>query len=125
MIKIDDNSRFTSFFVLIAVNDNIDLILIIANLFFDAINLMQHSSTPSQSKRQEIDIIKKTLFFHVIDNRASNVFVKNVYEAENVSHDTKEIHACQIMYDRLCICKKIMILITTHVQHTTSNADIN
>ena len=125
MIRADDSSRSTSFLVLIVINDNIDLVLVVANIFFNTIDLIQHSSTSSSSKRQEADTIRKPSFFHVIDNRASSVFIKDVYETEDVSHDIEEIHACQIMHDRLCICKKIMILITTHVQHTTSNADIN
>ena len=125
MIRIDDNLRFTSFFILIAVNGSIDLVLVVANIFFDAVDLIQHSSTSSSNKRQKANTMKKNLFFYVINNRASNVFIKNVYEAENVNHDTKKICTCQIMHDKLCICKKIMILITTHVQHITLNADIN
>jgi hypothetical protein len=32
----------------------------------------------SQNKRQKTDIVKRTRFFHVIDNRASNVIIKDV-----------------------------------------------
>ena len=125
MVRADGSSRSTSLSVLVAVNGSIDLVLVVANIFFDTVDLIQHSSIPSPSKRQEADTIRKTPFFHAIDNRASNVFIKDVYEAEDVSYGTGEIHACQIMHDRLCSCKKIMILVTAHVQHTTSNADIN
>ena len=48
--------------------------------------------TPSpQSKRQEADLIRETCFFHAIDNRASNVTIKDVYEAENVSPGTGKV----------------------------------
>lgn len=105
MIRIYRSLRFTSFSVLIAVNDNIDLILVIANTFFDTINLIQHSSTSSSNKRQKTDIINN-FFFHVIDDQASNVIIKNVYETENVNHDTKKIHECQKMHDKLCILEE-------------------
>ena len=45
---------------------------------------MERSTPPPQNKRQEADTIRKTHFFHAIDNRASNV--KEVYDAEDVSH---------------------------------------
>ena len=49
---------------------------------------MERSTPPPQSKRQEADTIRKTRFFHAIDNRASNVIIKDVYKAEDVSHGT-------------------------------------
>ena len=49
---------------------------------------MERSTPPTQSKSQEADTIRKTRFFHAIDNRASNVTIKDVYEAEDVSHGT-------------------------------------
>ena len=55
MIKTDDNSRFTNLPVLVAVNDNIDLVLVVANIFFDTINLIQHLSISSSNKRQKAD----------------------------------------------------------------------
>ena len=52
---------------------------------------MKRSTLSSQSKRQKADIIKKICFFHVINNPASNVTIKNVYETKNVNHDTDKI----------------------------------
>ena len=106
MVRAHRSSRSTSFPVLVAVNGSIDLVLVVANTFFDTVDLIQHSSTPSPSKRQEADTMSKPPFFHAIDNRASNVTIKDVYEAEDVSHGTGEIHECQIMHDRLCILQE-------------------
>ena len=52
---------------------------------------MKRSISSFQDQRQKVDTIRKTRFFYVIDNRASNVTIKNVYEAEDVSHDTDKI----------------------------------
>ncbi len=52
---------------------------------------MEPSTPPPQNKRQEADTIRKTRFFHVIDNRASNVIIKDVCETENVSHGTEKL----------------------------------
>ncbi len=52
---------------------------------------MEPSTPPPQNKRQEADIIRKTRFFHAIDNRASNVTIKDVCETENVSHGTGKL----------------------------------
>jgi hypothetical protein len=37
------------------------------------------------NKRQEADTIRRTRFFHVINNRAGNVIIKDVCERENAS----------------------------------------
>jgi hypothetical protein len=46
---------------------------------------MTSFTSSRQNKRQKTDIIRRTRFFHVIDNRASNVIIKDVFEEENVS----------------------------------------
>jgi hypothetical protein len=51
---------------------------------------MEPSTPPPQNKRHEADTIKKSRFFHAIDNRASNVTIKDVCEAENIKHTTGE-----------------------------------
>jgi transposase len=46
-------------------------------------------STPSQNKHHyEADTVKKTRFFHAIVTRASTITIKDVCEAENISHGT-------------------------------------
>lgn len=52
---------------------------------------MKQFTSSFQIKRQKTDFIKKNSFFHVIDNRVSNVIMKNVYETENVNLDINKI----------------------------------
>ena len=50
---------------------------------------MASPSTPPQNKHHyEADTVRRTRFFHAIDTRASNIIIKDVCEAENVSHNT-------------------------------------
>jgi hypothetical protein len=42
----------------------------------------------TENKHHQADIIRRTRFFHVIDTQASNIIIKDVCEAENVSHNT-------------------------------------
>ena len=87
MVRVYCSLHSTSFPVLVAVNGSIDLVLVVANTFFDTVDLIQHLSTPLPSKRQKADIISKPLFFHAIDNQASNVTIKDVYKAGNISYN--------------------------------------
>ncbi len=49
---------------------------------------MEPSTPPLPIQRHEADTIKKSRFFHAIDNRASNVTIKDVCEAKNIKHTT-------------------------------------
>ncbi len=47
-------------------------------------------SSPTNCKRQEADIIRKTRFFYAIDEKFVGIIIKDVYKEEEVSYSTSK-----------------------------------